>query len=108
MINIKNQNGAITLLVLVSMLFFVTFLASTYMILSNKAQTQIEMTAQTKATYNSVNATDLYNSYFGDTVIPIYTVEQLLNIGTDQNIVINETGRKDIYIFKSSYIYINE
>lgn len=113
MVFIKNQKGAITLLVLVSMLFFVAFLASTYMILSNKAQTQIEMTQQTEKLYNSINATDLYNSYFGDEIIPIYTVEQLLiiqelTVETPQKIQINETGRKNIYFFNRCNIYINE
>lgn len=96
MINIKNQKGAITLVVLISVLFFITFLTSTYLILSNKAQIQVETTRTIKERYNQENAQDVYRSYFETGPIPIYTPEQLLNIGTNKNIAINEVRRKNI------------
>lgn len=95
-VRIKEQRGAITLVVLISMLFFITFLTSTYIMISNKAQTQIEITKQIKNKYNDKDPAEEYNEFFGNEIIPIYNVEQLLNIGTEKNIVINEVRWKNI------------
>lgn len=103
---VKEEKGAITIIVLVSLIFFVSFLVSTYLILANKSQSQLEIIEQTKEIYdNSESITDIYNSYFADEVIPIYTVEQLLKIGTGDNIVIKEAGNK-IYNFGQDGIYM--
>ena len=107
---IKEEKGAITIIVLVSLIFFVSFLVSTYLILANKSQSQLEIIEQTKEIYdNSESITDIYNSYFADEVIPIYTVEQLLKIGTGDNIVIKEAGNK-IYNFgqDGTYMLMND
>ena len=101
---IKNQKGAITLVVLISILFFTTFLTSTYIILSNKAQTQIEITKQIKNKYKQEDPKQTYNKFFGEEIIPIYNVEQLLNIGSGKNIPINETGGK-IFKFSNTATY---
>lgn len=102
---LKNQNGAVTLLVLISLLFFITFLASTYIIVSNKAESQIEIRQQIKKGYELQNEQDVYNSYFGDQIVPIYTVEELLQMGTDKQISIDEEKGK-IYTFSKSVTYI--
>ena len=102
---IKNEKGAVTLLVLVTILFFVAFLITTYMIMVNKAKSQKEVVDQTRQIYNSVSAEQAYYSYFGDSVVPIYTVDQLLKIGSGASIQINETGGK-IYTFDGTATYV--
>ena len=87
---LKNEKGAITILVLVSILFMVSFLISSYAIVANKLKTQKEMISQTREIYNSTKSMEeIYNSFFIDNVIPIYTVDQLLAIGTETSIIIN-------------------
>lgn len=96
MFKIKDEKGAITLVVLISLLFFVTFLTTTYIMLSNKAQTQIEVTRQIKNKYNTESPEEAYQTFLGNEIIPIYNAEQLLNIGKDKNIPINEVRRENI------------
>lgn len=99
----KSEKGAITLLVLITMLFIVSFLITMYIITANKVEAQIERTEQIKETYNNVeDAESVYNSYFGGDVINIYTVEQLLQIGSKEKIVIN--GK--VYTFTGSATYV--
>ena len=43
---LKSEKGAITIIVLVSVLFFVSFLISSYVIIANKVQTQKEIIAR--------------------------------------------------------------
>lgn len=107
--NVKSEKGAITILVLVSVLFIVSFLISAYVIIANKVQAQKEIVARTKAIYEQkATMEQIYNSYFqieGE-VVPIYEVEQLLAIGTNKKVNIN--GK--IYYFNddSSYILMND
>lgn len=88
--NLKNERGAITLVVLVSMLFLVSFLMSAYMIVSNRAQKQSEISKEIQQMYSDDQDLNvLYNSYINNEIIPIYTVEQLLKIGTGEQLLIN-------------------
>ncbi|MCL2341832.1 MAG: LamG domain-containing protein [Firmicutes bacterium] len=103
--NAKSEKGAVTLLVLVTMLFFVAFLITTYMILANKARSQKEVTDQTRQIYNSVSAEEAYRSYFGDNIVPIYTKEQLFDIGTNKQVQVSEAGGK-IYNFVANATYV--
>lgn len=103
--DIRGEKGAITLLVLVTMVFLATVLARTYILISNKAQTQIEVTEQTRRIYETETEEEAYNSFFGEELIPIYTVEQLLKIGLDKSVQINESGGK-IYVFSKDASYI--
>lgn len=88
--NFKNEKGSITILVLVSLVFLTTFLISSYIIISNKMQTQKKVISDTKEIYEQP-IEEIYNSYFNtENIIPIYTVEQLLLIGEEhQNVNIN-------------------
>ena len=45
---LKNENGAITILVVISILFMISFLISSYVIVANKVKSQKEVIAQTK------------------------------------------------------------
>lgn len=104
---IKNENGVITMVTLITVLFMVSFLVSSYILVANKVKTQKEMLKETKAIYEPKSTMEeVYNSYFSEEkVIPISTVEQLLAMGNNQKININEK----IYTFsdKSSYILMN-
>ena len=101
---IKSENGGITILVLVSILFMVSFLITSYVITANKVQTQKEIIQETRKIYESQRSMEeIYNSYFGDDeIIPIYTAEQLLAIGTGEELEIN--GK--IYTFSENAVYI--
>lgn len=102
--NVKSEKGAITILVLASVLFMVSFLISAYVIIANKVQTQKEIIADTKIVYESnLSMEETYNLYFSnDEIIPIYTVSQLLSIGTEKCITIN--GK--IYTFSNDASYL--
>ncbi len=104
MTKIRDQKGAITMITLITVLFLVSFLMSTYIIISNKVKTQKEMLNETKSIYEpKVTMEEIYNSYFSnDAVIPIYTVNQLLAIGNGEKI--NIDGK--IYTFTSNKVYI--
>ena len=89
---LKNENGVITMITLITVLFMVSFLISSYIIIANKVKTQKEMMAETKSIYEpKASMEEVYNSYFAsENIIPIYTVEQLLNVGSgQQNVYIN-------------------
>lgn len=79
--NLRSEKGAMTILVVVSILFMISFLISSYVISANKVQAQKEIIEQTRNVYSNYNLDEIYNSYFGKNIIPIYTAEQLLNIG---------------------------
>lgn len=81
---LRSENGAITILVVVSILFMISFLISSYVISANKVQAQKEIIEQTRNVYSNYNLDEIYNSYFGKNIIPIYTAEQLLNIGNSE------------------------
>ena len=95
---IKNEKGAITILVLVSVLFMVSFLISSYAIVANKVKAQKEIVSQTRDIYNNTeNIQGIYNSYFSnDNIIPIYTAEQFRKITklNENNPLINRRNRK--------------
>lgn len=102
-INPKSQKGAITLVVLITMLFLTAFLMSMYIGLANKAQTSAETTKQIQEKYNNIEeANAIYDSYFADSdIIPIYTREHLEKIGSGEPITIN--GK--IYTFSPTAYY---
>lgn len=98
---LRSENGAITILVVISILFMLSFLISYYVISANKVQAQKEIIEQTKNLYENYDLEEIYNSYFGKNIIPIYTVEQLLNIGnSSEEKKININGK--IYNFPAN------
>ncbi len=98
---IKSEKGSITLYVIITMLFFTVFIMSIYIINSRKFATQLEANADIKAIYEKGGAEKKFNSYFAspDEEIPIYTENQLLSIGSGENIYIPQ--EKKIYTFVS-------
>lgn len=103
-ISLKSEKGAITLVVLVAMLFLMAVLMSIYIGIANKAQISAENTKQISKQYNNIEEAEaIYNSYFADTnIIPIYTRKQLEKIGSGEPITIN--GK--IYTFTVNGYYI--
>ena len=94
-INPKSQKGAITLVVLVTMLLLTAVLMSMYIVIANKAQSSAETTKQIAEKYNNLDkANSIYEKYFSkeDEMIPIYTREQLEKIGSGEQIKID--GKK--------------
>jgi len=58
----KNQRGAITIITLVTILFMLAFLISTYTIIANRRQIQAEIKQETKKIYeeNMDNREQIY------------------------------------------------
>lgn len=88
---LKEEKGAITLITLITVLFLVSFLMTSYILISNKVKTQKEILSETRKLYEpKTTMEEIYNSYFiNDNIIPIYTVEQLLAIGNDKTVTID-------------------
>ncbi len=62
--NLKKENGSITVVVLVTVLFFVTILSTAYVVVSaqRRAQMQSEITAKDVYEKDLNNAGEIYNS----------------------------------------------
>jgi len=104
----KNENGAITVVVIITILFIVSFLITTLAILSNKVRTQKEIISQTRKTYESTKTMEeIYNSFTtNDGVIPIFTAEQLLKIGSGNTVDVN--GKFYTFTNDATYILMND
>ena len=100
---LKSQKGAITLVTLITMLFILAFTITTYVFMANKATTEIEITEEVRKKYNNLGDLDnIYNNYLGKDVLNIYTVDELLKIGSGDNIAIN--GK--VYKFSDDKLYV--
>ena len=89
--NLKSENGAITMIVLITVIFFVSFLISSYILVANKAKLQKEIVEETRKIYEPTSTMEeIYNSYFDNgNIIPIYNMEQLEAMGSEEKININ-------------------
>ena len=68
--NIKNQNGSITLFVLIALLFFLILAFSAYVASTSKLQAQEKQYSKIKSNYeNSYTDDDIKNEYLENTVI---------------------------------------
>lgn len=105
--NVKNENGVIAFVTLLSMFFILVFLMSTYFIVSNRVKTQKDMLQQIKNIYETYDIDEAYNSYFNEGIIQIYSNDQYLSIGTKMgtNICIQEVGGK-YYKFSDDATYV--
>lgn len=106
--SIKKENGAITLITLVTVLFMVSFLISAYILISNKVKTQKDIIDETREIYESKSTMEeVYNSYISeDKIIPIYNMEQLLDIGTGKTKIIN--NKYYTFLSNATYILMND
>lgn len=80
-IKMKNQNGAISLFVLLSMMFFLAFMLGAFTLVNRRNIAQIEALAETKKIYSSGRTADeIYDSIFqtvGTSAVPITNIDQL-------------------------------
>ena len=112
--NMRSERGAVTLLVLVTILFLTAFLIGSYLLGANQARAQIEMTEQVRSIYAPGDIEAIYNTYFERGVIHIYTVEQLLRVASGDRIrVVNpdrpeETGRYHVFVPDAIYVLMND
>ena len=104
----ESEKGAISLIALVTVLFIMSFLMSTFIVLSNRAQISAETTAEIARKYNNIgDANSIYNTYLPDEdIIPIYTVDHLRQIGSGNQIEID--GKYYTYSEDGYYILKND
>lgn len=91
MINhIKKENGSITIYVSIACLFIVITGIALYVTTSNKQASQLEQLNEIQGTYET-NTTqeELYNGYNGGDIIPVLTEEQMLKMGSGDNVYID-------------------
>ena len=90
-LNGKSQKGAISVFVMIAMVFFLVTIMGIYMISSKRAQIQTESVglAQNKY-YQEGEEQEIYDAKIAkeEEMIPIYTKEQLWSIGEEKSIVI--------------------
>lgn len=114
--NIKNQKGAISLFVILAMLFFLAFMLGVFSITTRRNAAQLEAVRETAKIYSSgIDANAVYDSMLAtstDVVIPISTKEQLVKVrditgtSTTANYTIN--GKLYTYRDKASYMLAND
>lgn len=99
---LKDSKGAASLFVLIAGLFFISFILSILMLASAKRQSQIQIGKHTQDLYNELNQDQINNL---KNIVPIYTKEQLLKIGSGEEIAIEkENGKK--YVFSQNAYYV--
>lgn len=106
---LNSEKGAITMITLITILFMISFLMTSYVLLANKVKTQKEMLNETTEIYKpKLTMEEIYNSYFtNDNIVPIYTTEQLLAMGSNEKINIEgkiytfDNNNNTIYLLKA-------
>lgn len=117
--NIKSQKGAISLFVILSMLFFLAFMLGVFSITSRRNAAQLEAVRETAKIYASgIDANTIYDSMLATTsgtAIPITNIEQLKEVkklqeGTNTTATTNYTINGKLYSYKkgSSYYLAND
>ncbi|MFG6318709.1 MAG: hypothetical protein K1W33_02445, partial [Clostridia bacterium] len=115
--NIKNEKGAISLFVILAMLFFLAFILGAYSIASRRNSAQLETVRETAKIYSSgVDANSLYDSMLAttpNTTIPITTFEQLKEakrVQENATLQTNYTINGKLYTYKkgASYVLAND
>lgn len=114
--NIKNQKGAISLFVILAMLFFLAFMLGVFSITTRRNAAQLEAVRETAKIYSSgIDANAVYDSMLAtntDAVIPISTKEQLVKVRdiTGTSTTANYTINGKLYTYKSgaSYMLAND
>lgn len=100
----SSQNGAISVFVMITMVFFLLTILGAYMISSKRAQAQTESIQLVEGQYYKENEeNNVYRNKVADSasVIPIYTQQQLWSIGSGEAIEIE--GK--VYTFHESAVY---
>ena len=103
---IKSENGVITMITLITVLITVSLLITSYILIANKVRTQKEIVDETRKIYEPTSRMEeIYNSYFNnENIIPVYTVEQLQAIGTEE--IINIDGKYYTFSNNENTVYV--
>lgn len=95
MFNLKSEKGSVIVYVLITMIVFTIICVAIFIRSSNKQQMQIETLDKLQELYASdETAEEVYKKHIGGEVVPIYTQEQFLAIGSDSVMTINNTVYK--------------
>ena len=95
----KNEKGVATLFVLISGLFFIAFIMGILILSSAKRETQLGLGGEAQDIYNQSDKGNVKN------IVPIYTVEQLLKMGSKEEIAIEQEGSRK-YFFSETAAYV--
>lgn len=99
---LKESKGSASLFVLIAGLFFIGFILSILALTSAKRQSQIEIGKHTQGIYNELSQEQI-DSF--KNIVPIYTGEHLLKIGSGEELAIEkENGKK--YVFSANAYYV--
>lgn len=116
--NIKNQKGAISLFVILAMLFFLAFMLGVFSITTRRNSAQLEAVRETAKIYSSgIDANSIYDTMVAtqsSVVKPISTFEQLKKqkeiMESTSGITANYTINGELYRYDkdSSYMLAND
>ena len=103
----KSEKGALVLYVSVACLFLLIVGITAYIGVSNKQAGQIAKLKRIEESYNNSNVTaeELYKSYDGGDVIPIYTPEQFAKVGSGEEVYVKETGKFYTFSIDKTYMF---
>ena len=103
----KSEKGALVLYVSVACLFLLIVGITAYIGVSNKQAAQIAELKRIEESYNTSNVTaeELYKSYDGGDVIPIYTPEQFAKVGSGEEVYVKETGKFYTFSVDKTYMF---
>ena len=103
----KSEKGALVLYVSVACLFLLIVGITAYIGVSNKQAGQIAKLKRIEQNYNNSNVTaeELYKSYDGGDVIPIYTPEQFAKVGSGEEVYVKETGKFYTFSIDKTYMF---
>ena len=103
----KSEKGALVLYVSVACLFLLIVGITAYIGVSNKQAGQIAKLKKIEQNYNNSNVTaeELYKSYDGGDVIPIYTPEQFAKVGSGEEVYVKETGKFYTFSIDKTYMF---
>ena len=103
-LNYKKEKGAISLFVVLAMLFFIVFVVGSYTMISRKSQQQAESNAELKNAYVR-DGEEQYDSIVGvtDNVIPIRNKQDFYKIGSGAEIIDSNTGLSYIATPEAEY-----
>lgn len=110
--NIKNEKGAISLFVLLSMMFFLAFMLGAFTLVNRRNAVQIESLTETKRIYsNKASAKDQYDAIFvssSNSLVPITNIDQLekVKMVSDGTVQYKYLINGKIYTYEKDATYV--
>ena len=102
----RSEKGAITLYVTIVCLFVLLIGITSYIGTTNRQAAQLAALNEIEKQYNNTQLTakDLYLTYDGGDIVPVYTPEQFAMVGTGEEVFVEQTGK--IYMFSADKTYL--